>query len=110
MTKLEKLTVSSVREFFEKEKPRTKITLIRHIHPRCYVVARRADGCLVVAYPVADCEPHLQKIARTSGVSQTVHIFDKDLQVGDWCSTAYVVYGDCGQPVAVKCVGGVNDD
>jgi hypothetical protein len=106
MTNLQKATIKAVREFFEKEKPREKITLIRHVHPRCYVVARPADGCLVVAYPSADLEPHLRDIARTSGVSQTVHIFDKDLQVGDWCSTAYVVHADCGQPVAVKCVGG----
>jgi hypothetical protein len=106
MTKLQQQTVKAVRVFFEKDNPRTKITTIRHVHPRCYVVARPADGCLVVAYPSADLEPHLRQIARTSGVSQTVHIFDPDLHVGDWCSTAYVVYADCGQPIAVKCVGG----
>lgn len=104
MTKLEKATVKAVRDFYMKMNPRTKIDKIRHIHPRCYVVAKPASMCLVVAYPAVDCEPHIKKLARQSGLSQTVHIFDDSLTVGDWCSVAYVASIKSGEPVAVRCV------
>jgi len=78
---------------------------VRHIHTRCYVLAKIAPGCIVVAYPWVDSEQHLQDFDRRAG-AKTVNLFDEALDAGDWCSMGYVMTRPFtyGQPVAIQLV------
>lgn len=108
MTKLEKLTADAVRAFYKKQTriPKDKL-FVRHILPRCYVVAKPSVKCLVIACPVADCEPQIRELPQNqhvSGASDVVRVFDNELKTGDWCSVAYISHASGSEPVAVKVV------
>ena len=106
MTALQRRVQYAVRTFYRKRHPKTKITSIRHIYPRCYVVARPAPSCLVVVRPWADAEPHMRAWDRDHGAG-TFHgepAFDHALKAGDWCSVAYVATASGGWSVAVPVV------
>ena len=76
---------------------------VRHLYTRGYVVARPAPACLVVSVPAVEAEAHLETwIGRFGAV--IVHEFDPELQVGDWCTTAYVVRSTSGENVAIPVV------
>lgn len=85
-----------------------KIKLIckpRHVFARTYVIGQAAPQCLVVAQCWADKEPGPAAMDKLFGRRQnclsTVHVFDKSLQAGDWCITAYVSTTGSGQPIAI---------
>ena len=87
---------------------KNKIKLIskpRHVFPRSYVIGHAAVQCLVVAECWADKEPGPATVDKLFGRRQNalnlVHVFDKSLQAGDWCITAYVSTIGSGQPVAI---------
>ncbi len=87
-----------------------KIALVsrpRHLYPRCYVVARYGQN-LVIALPWADAEPHLidlrSKLQTSSGDFASVWQFDESLQIGSWCTSAYVCTKSWQQPVAIPLV------
>jgi hypothetical protein len=87
---------------------KNKIKLIskpRHVFARAYVVGQAAPQCLVVAQCWADKERYPKVMDSLFGRRQNglnnVHLFDKSLQAGDWCITAYISTSGCGQPVAI---------
>lgn len=106
MTVLQKRVAAAVRKFYAKAYPRKKIASVRHVYPRCYVVAQPAPLCIVVVQPWADAEPHLREWEANYGsTTLSGESFDPSLKVGDWCSMAYVAAVDgCGWQVAVKVV------
>lgn len=77
-----------------------RVTGIRHVFPRAYVLARPAPGALILVRPWVDAEPHLRADSRQCG---SVHVtaFDPGLQAGDWCAVAYVSTWTSGEHVAV---------
>lgn len=72
----------------------------RHVHPRTYIIGSVAPGCIIVAAPWFDSEPHLRDWDRDSPLA-TVRKFDASLKAGDWCITAYVCRSGSQEHVAV---------
>jgi hypothetical protein len=103
MTKLEQLTKKAVLAFMSKRSDR-KVTGVRHIYPRCYVLSRAAASCLLVACPPQDGEPHIKKMNKVGDNGTIIRCFDDSLKAGDWCSVAYVSSAASGESVAVKAV------
>ena len=73
----------------------------RHVYPRCYIVAQIAAGCLIIAKPWIDGEPHMREWDRENQPHEWVRLFDKSLKTGDWCITAYICRPGCGEHIAV---------
>lgn len=78
----------------------TPIRTMRHVHPRCYVVGKAAESCLIVARPWKDSEEHM-KVRTKKFPLDVIHTFDADLDAGDWCATAYVCHAGVQETVAV---------
>ena len=71
----------------------------RHIYPRAYCIAKPAPGCIVVLTPWMDSEPQI----RSKPYSAAVIVREgdvADIDVGDWCSVAYVITSGSGMPYA----------
>lgn len=104
-TKLEKATVKAIRDWCiaNNDKP---ISRLRHVYPRCYVLGRAAESCLIVACPPIDAEPQIKKARKvlTEDGSTSIHLFDKTLKAGDWCSVAYVCFSPRQERVAIHAV------
>lgn len=103
MTKLQSKTANEVRKWCQGQDWPDPITLVRHIHPRAYVIGYAAQCCLVVAVPWPDSEPQMQ-LDDLACPLKLVHTFDHSLRAGHWCSVAYVCHGSCGESVAVPVV------
>ena len=74
---------------------------VRHIHPRCYVVAKPAGWCAIVATPTMDNEPQIAGIE-----SESIHHKSaKDVKLGDWVSVGYVSTSDSGQQIILAING-----
>lgn len=59
--------------------------------------------CLAVVMPWVDSEPQCRAFDKENGVTM-IRLFDKSLNVGMWCSTAYVCTAGTGQPIAIPVV------
>lgn len=97
-SKLKLAAATAVREWCSKNG--TPASLVRHVHPRAYVVGKAAPRCLIVSRPWQDSEPHLQDFDRKHPLD-VLHTFDASLDAGMWCATAYVVRGGVQETVAV---------
>ena len=64
-------------------------TSVCHIYPRAYCVAKPSASCAVFVTPWMDAEPQIRKPELES--SHTVYYGVENVNVGDWCSIAYVV-------------------
>jgi len=105
MTNLERLTIKAITEWCKKNDMHPTQRL-RHIHPRAYVLGKAASQCLLIATPLIDAEQQVKKSREIMGAdgSTTVHTFDKNLRVGDWCSVAYVCINGRQEQVAIPAV------
>ena len=100
MTKLQIETKKAIRVWCKKND--IKVKGIRHIFPRAYILAKPAPACIIIATPWQDAE----KLIRSKKYSSfnTIHQFEDGLEVGDWCSVAYVVRSGIQSQIAVKCI------
>lgn len=98
-SKLKKAAADAVRAWCVKNGKPAEI--VRHVHPRAYVVGRAAPYCLVVSVPWQDSEPQVQEDDRRYPLD-VLHTFDAALDAGMWCATAYVVRGGVQETVAVQ--------
>ena len=98
VSKLKRAAAAAVRDWCARTGAPAKS--IRHVHPRAYVIVRAAPGCLIVARPWQDSEPQQKAFERANPIQQ-IRTFDKSLDAGMWCATAYVVRPGIGEPVAV---------
>jgi hypothetical protein len=97
-SKLKKAAEAAVRAWCKKYGNPAEV--VRHIHPRAYVVGRAAPMCLVVTRPWQDSEPQCKDRDREYPLD-VLHTFDAKLDAGMWCATAYVVRGGVQETVAV---------
>ena len=97
-SKLKQAAAAAVRDWCARTGDPAKSIL--HVHPRVYVIGRAAPGCLIVARPWQDSERYRQDFDRANPIQQ-IHEFDKSLDAGMWCATAYVVRPGSSEPVAV---------
>jgi hypothetical protein len=95
---LKKAAAAAVRAWCKKDGRPADAVL--HVHPRAYVVGRAAPLCLVVTHPWQDSEPQCKDFDRRHPLN-VLHRFDKSLDAGMWCATAYVVTAGCSETVAV---------
>lgn len=108
MTKLEQAVRKAIKEWCIQNN--IEVRSMHHIHPRTYVVARPAPLCLVVAYPLVDAEILVRKmrgnedLTGLGGTSIIIRLFHKEIDVGNWCSTAYIVSSRGGELVAIPAV------
>lgn len=72
----------------------------RHIHKYAYVVGYAAPLCLVVATCWIESEPQVRDFDKANPLT-TMNLFDKRLKPGDWCITAYINHGGCGERIAI---------
>ena len=104
MTNLERLTIKALTDWCKRNKKETPRIRPRHIHPRCYVIARPSGSCLIVACPPMDAEPQIQKIPMYRDGTKIINTFDDNLEAGDWCSVGYVCYGGVQETIAIQAV------
>lgn len=97
-SKLKKAAADAVRAWCQKNGGMP--TVVRHIHPRVFVLGKAAPRCLIVSRPWQDSEKHLQEFDRDHPLD-VLHTFDASLNAGMWCATAYVVRGGVSETVAV---------
>ena len=103
-SKLQQEAIAAVKAWC-KENDIVVIGSLRHVNARAYVVGQAAAHCLVVAECWADKEPQARQMEKLLGRRENAlkqcHHFDRTLQAGDWCMTAYVVTHGWSGPVAV---------
>ena len=71
-----------------------------HIYPRAYCIAKPAVCCAVFVTPRCDAEVYLTKF--DNATVQTIHEGVADVNVGDWCTLAYVVTSGCSETHVIK--------
>jgi len=73
---------------------------VSHIYPRAYCIAKPAPGYAVFVTPFVDAEPQVrtEKYSSSEGVRAGAY----DVNVGDWCSIAYVATAHCGEPHVIE--------
>jgi hypothetical protein len=100
-TKRHREAVSAIKAWLKKTRTNIKLSGIRHIHPRAYVVGYAASQCLIVSTCWTDSEPHLRQSTKEFPL-KIIHEFDESLKPGDWCITGYCSFKHMGSwPVAV---------
>jgi len=101
-TALHKRCVDAIKLFCIKRK--IKLThKPRHLFPRAYVVAKPAPMVLVIVRPWVDAEKQCRDSNKHSG-GCLVRVFDEALNIGDWCTTAYIVTSGRSEEVAIPVV------
>ena len=98
-SKLKKAAADAVRAWCKKNGGAA--TVVRHIHPRAFVIGKAAPRCLIVSRPWQDSEKNLQEFDRAHPLV-VLHTFDASLDAGLWCATDYVVRGGVQETVAVR--------
>lgn len=94
-TKQEREAVAAVKAWCEKQKTLGLPDKVRHVHTRSYVIGYAAPKALVVANCWAESEPQCQEWDKKYPLN-VLHDFDESLKPGDWCISAYCVFGERG--------------